>query len=100
MNLTPERHWVCPNCPQTSVTRRADVHTEFHHCAGLRGVYAPMTVDGIRCKVELVEREDYIGADSLVIHDDRGRAVMGVRTTRDDGEDFAVHCPTALVRLS
>ena len=43
-----------------------------------------------------VERADYIGRERGVRHDNRGRAVMAVRTERADGSnDTAVFAPTA-----
>jgi hypothetical protein len=56
-----------------------------------------MVPAGTRCKVEAVEREDYINGD-LVQVDGRGRPVMSVITTRDDGQDCTVYAPTALAR--
>jgi cephalosporin hydroxylase len=92
--LVPERHWACPNCPTTAVTRESRPHSQMHHCAGLAGLWAPMVSAGQRCKVEAEERADYVG-DELVRTDMNGRPVMAVRTTRDDGEDLAVYAPCA-----
>lgn len=91
--LTPQQRWECPNCVLQQVTRRSDVHTEFHHCAGLGGLWAPMVPAGTRCKAEVNEREDYIGGERVQLHD--GRPVMNVTVTRDDGTDCAVYAPTA-----
>jgi hypothetical protein len=71
----PEHRWSCPNCTTQSVTRKTGPHTEFHHCAGLAGLWAPMVEDGIKAKVEAVE---------------------SVVTTRDDGQDCAAYAATAL----
>jgi hypothetical protein len=92
--LTPEQHWSCPNCPQTSVTHEQAPHTRFHACHGLAGLTAPMVPDGTRCKIEAVERQDYIAGD-LVQLDGNGRPVMSVVTTRSDGQDCAVFAPCA-----
>lgn len=93
--LTPPEHrWECPNCPTTSVTRRPEPHTEFHHCAGLAGLCAPMVEAGVKAKVTMHEREDYAGKEILT-YDGNGRPVMNVVTTRDDGEDCAVYAPAA-----
>lgn len=94
--LTPEQRWECPNCTVASLTREARPHTRFHACAGLRGLTAPMVPAGTRCKVEAVERQDYVGRD-LVTLDGEGRPVMSVVTTRDDGQDCAVFAPCATV---
>jgi predicted RNA-binding Zn-ribbon protein involved in translation (DUF1610 family) len=92
--LTAERHWQCPNCSQTAVTRDARPHSRMHVCRGLRGLTAPMVPAGTRCKVEVSVREDYVGRE-LVQTDGEGRPVMAVVTTRDDGMDCAVLAPTA-----
>jgi hypothetical protein len=57
-----------------------------------------MVPDGLRCKVEAVEREDYVGKE-MVQTDGDGRPVMAVVTTRDDGNDVAVLAPCATARL-
>lgn len=95
VDLTPERHWVCPNCPTTAVTRLAQPHSQFHTCPGLRGLTAPLVPEGMDCKVEAVERGDYVGKE-LVTADGEGRPVMSVVTTRADGSnDCAVMAPCA-----
>lgn len=94
----PARHWACPNCDLTDVTRDPRAHTRMHPCAGLAGLTAPMVPAGTPCKVETVEREDYVGADHGRVRLHQGRPVMAVRTTRDDGTDVAVFAPTATAR--
>lgn len=86
--ITPVRHWMCPNCPLTEVTHEARPHTRFHACPGLRGLTAPMLPAGTRAKVEVVERQDYIGTE-------HAGPIMSVLTTRDDGQDVVVFAPTA-----
>lgn len=54
-----------------------------------------MVQAGVSCKVEAVERGDYVGAEKGVRFDADGKAIMAVRTTRDDGVDCAVFAPTA-----
>lgn len=93
----PEQHWVCPNCTAVDVTREAAPHSRFHSCRGLRGLTAPMVPDGVRCKVEAVERGDWVGKE-MVQTDGEGRPVMAVLTTRDDGTDLAVLAPCATAR--
>jgi hypothetical protein len=93
--LRPEHHWVCPNCTETRVTREARPHTPFHSCRGLRGLSAPLVPDGMDCKVETVERGDYVGRE-LVQTDGERRPVMSIVTTRADGSnDCAVLAPCA-----
>lgn len=93
--LRREQHWACPNCTDTSVTRESRPHTRFHPCRGLKGLTAPMVPAGTRCKVEAVERGDWVGKE-LVQTDGEGRPVMAVVTTRDDGQDCAVLAPCAV----
>lgn len=89
---------VCPNCdvreryagiapPGTSVGR-------FHACRGLKGLIGPLHPEGTACKVERIDRDDYVGQE-LVQHDGDGRPTMSVVTTRDDGMDCIVLAPTA-----
>lgn len=95
MILDAEQHWVCPNCPATARTVGAD--NRFHPCAGLAGLLAPMVLEGVRCRVRAVVREDYVGGED-VRYDGEGRPVAAVVTTREDGEDCVVYAPTAHVR--
>jgi hypothetical protein len=90
--LHPEHWWECPNCDHTDVTREAGPHSRFHACRGLKGLTAPMVPAGTRCKVEAVERQDWVG-DELVTCDGEGRPVMAVETTRDEGNDVVVFAP-------
>lgn len=95
VDLTPERHWVCPNCTATAVTKIAKPHTQFHACRGLKGLTAPLVPEGMDCKVETRERDDYVGRE-LVTADGEGRPVMSIVTTRADGSnDCAVLAPCA-----
>jgi hypothetical protein len=87
-----ERHWLCPNCDSVAVTR--DGATPMHLCRGLTGLLVPLVPEGVRCKVEAVEREDYVGSE-LVQTDGEGRPVMAAVTTRDEGMDTTVYAPTA-----
>lgn len=93
-----EQHWACPNCNLTEVTHESSPHTRFHACGGLKGLTAPMVPDGLKCKVEAVERGDYVGKE-VVQTDGEGRPIMAVVTTRDDGNDVAVLAPCAVARL-
>ena len=97
MILVAQHRWECPNCPATDVTHEAQPHTRFHTCRGLRGLTAPMVPAGTRCKVEALERQDYINGD-LVQTDGEGRPVMSVVTERDDGTDVAVLAPCATAK--
>lgn len=96
--LNSERRWVCPNCSLRDVTFEAQPHTRMHPCSGLKGLTAPMVPEGMDCKVEAVEREDYVGRED-VTYDGEGRPIMSVVTTREDGSnDVAVMAPCAYTR--
>lgn len=93
LHLAGHQRWSCPNCTVTAVT--VGQPNQFHECAGLKGLQAPMVIDGTDCKVEAREREDYVG-NEVVRLDGDGRPMMSVVTTRADGSnDAAVFAPTA-----
>lgn len=95
--LAVERRWECPNCPQTAVTRTAEVHTRFHTCRSggpTGGMWAPMIPAGARVGVRALERDDYVAGEDVQTNH-AGRPVMAIVTTRDDGEDRAVYAPCA-----
>jgi hypothetical protein len=92
------QRWECPNCDHTEVTTKTPKGAWFHACRGLKGLNAPMVLAGTSCKVEALEREDYIGRD-MVHTDGDGRPVMSVRTTRDEGTDLAVLAPCVNVKM-
>lgn len=93
--LDGEQRWTCPNCTSTARTRGAA--NRFHRCVGLAGLLAPMVLDGVRCAVRAVVREDYVGRED-VRYDGQGRPVMAVVTERDDGTDRVVYAPSARVK--
>ena len=98
MYLKRETRWVCPNCEFKDVTYEANVHTRFHGCRGLKGLTAPMVEEGVRCKVEAVERGDYVGKDNVQT-DGEGKPIMAIVTTRDNGQDCAVLAPCATANV-
>lgn len=95
--LRAEHRWECPNCVATKVTHEHRPHTPFHPCSGLAGLLTPFVPAGTRCKIEAVERGDYIGKE-LVQVDGHGRPVMNVTVTRDTGHDCAIYAPAATAR--
>lgn len=94
--LRPEHRWYCPTCPQTAVTHEAQPHTRYHTCTRgpAAGMTVPMVPAGTRCKVEAVERQDYVGGE-IIQTNAAGRPVMNVTVTRDDGQDCTVYAPCA-----
>ena len=98
VNLSTERRWVCPNCTHTDVTHDLPPNsTRMHDCRGMRLMSMPMVADGVRCKVELTEREDYVAGD-LVRTDAEGGVWMNSRVTMDETEHVFVYAATATVR--
>lgn len=88
--LRPVNRWYCPNCGLEQVTHEPRPHTRFHSCPKLRFLTAPMLPAGTRAKVELHEREDYIGREVVQLDPEQGRPVASIVTTRDDGQDAVV----------
>lgn len=86
------QHWYCPNCDAAARTTTGSL--PMHSCFGLHSLTIPLVRAGIKCKIEAVERQDYIGKE-LVQADAHGRPVMSVITTRDDGQDCTIFPPTA-----
>jgi hypothetical protein len=94
--LEPTHHWSCPNCHAEDVTHEARPHSRFHPCRAFAGLSMPL-VRG-KAKVELREREDYVGTEKVRLHE--GRPIMSIVTTRDDGQDCVVFAPTAYAGAS
>ncbi|WP_150187559.1 hypothetical protein [Streptomyces venezuelae] len=92
LHLSGEQRWSCPNCTTEAVTHGEP--NRFHNCPGLKGLTAPLVLDGTRCKVEAVEREDYVGDEDVRL-DGEGRPVISVVTTRDEGQDCVAFAATA-----
>lgn len=88
--------WSCPNCiVKAFLPPPKPGQTHLHTCPGLHGLTAPLLPPGVRAKVEIREREDYVGQETVRLHE--GRPVMSVVTTRDDGQDVIVFAPTASI---
>jgi hypothetical protein len=86
----PYEDWYCPNCLVTDRTLPlAPGQSQYHACAGLHGLNAPLLRAGVRAKVEAAEREDYLNGDHQQAGDD-GRVYMNVTVTRDEGTDVTV----------
>lgn len=101
--LDSTRRWQCPSCDATHVTKTPAVITPLHPCRGQKGLSVPYVevVKGTELRKNstrhvAVERGDYIGDESGVVHDGDRRAVMAVRTEREDGSyDCHVFAPVA-----
>lgn len=84
--------WECPQCP--AAARTVDDKIPMHRCRYGSGALTPLLRKGEHAKIEVVERQDYIGREKVFL-DHNGRPIMSVVTTRDDGQDCAVFAPTA-----
>jgi hypothetical protein len=88
-------YWICTLCGKREATMETQVHTRVHACMALGGLTVPMIDEKMNCKIEVNEREDYIGNEEVQVAN--GRPVMNLKTTRDDGEDIFVYAPTSKV---
>jgi hypothetical protein len=86
--------WYCPQCGAEASVDRI-VPNRFHPCPRLRGLETPMLRKGTAGEIRIVEREDYVGDELVQLDPERGRPVMAMVTTRDDGQDVRVYAPTA-----
>jgi len=92
------RGWYCPSCGLTDQTNDPRIAVPLHPCPKLRGLMAPMLAKGTAGKIELHEREDYIGDELVQLDPEQGRPVMSMVTTRDAGTDARIYVPTATAR--
>jgi hypothetical protein len=76
-----------------------DSKLPMHPCPKIAGLMTPLLKEGVRAKIEVVERPDYVGGE-LVQVDGNGRPIMSVVTTRDDGQDCTVFAPVATIDRS
>lgn len=90
----PVTDWWCPTCKAADRTRRAVAHTRMHVCSAAGGMTVPMVTAGIRGKLVMHEREDYVGNEDVQRADD-GRVFMSARVITDETEHLAVYAPTA-----
>jgi hypothetical protein len=91
------RDWYCPACGLTDQTREPRPHTQYHVCPKSRMLSIAMLPAGVRARIVVHEREDYVGNEQVRLAE--GRPVMSVETQRPDGSnDVAVFAPTATAR--
>jgi hypothetical protein len=96
----PFEEWHCPNgCGafdrQPALPPGA---SRFHPCSRLHGLNAPLVRAGTDCKVEAIERGDYLNGETQAMGDD-GKAYMAVTTVHSDGHtDLAVNAGLAQSR--
>ena len=92
------RHWLCPECKKSDVTNDNGVGTRYHVCPKMRGLSVPFVLAGVKAKLVLKEREDYVNGEMVRLDPERRRPVMSVTTVRDAGTDIVVFAPTATSR--
>lgn len=90
--------WYCPHRNCESCARTVDSKIPMHPCKGLAGLMAPLVREGEGAKVEVREREDYVGREIVQFSADN-RPVMSVVTTRDTGQDCTVYAPLACIDM-
>jgi hypothetical protein len=89
--------WECPACHyEERVSPPLPANAQrWHPCRALHMLKTPLVPAGTDCKVEALEREDYLGSEIVRTGDD-GKPYGGIRTERADGSnDFAAYAPLA-----
>lgn len=89
----PVQRWECSYCNTRATTKSQP--NRYHLCPGLKGVMAPMVLEGARggVLVRVKVREDYVGKETVTYNDD-GVPIMAVETLHADGSnDLAVMAP-------
>jgi len=89
------RRWRCVECGRTDVTNDDGTGARYHTCPKMRGLSVPFMLEGVKAKLVLHEREDYIGDEMVQLDPERHRPVMSIETVRDHGQDVIVFAPTA-----
>ena len=89
---TLHKDWVCARgCG--SHARTFDAKLPHHRCKAMGGLMVALVAAGSKAKVEVIERQDYVGRDIVDYTD--GRVIMSTVVTRDDGQDCTVYAPCA-----
>ena len=87
-----EKHWQCPSCSLTHVTKEYRPHVPMHSCRALKGILAPFVeVTGSElpknsARIRAVEREDYVGSE-ITTNNDEGTPISHVVTEYEDGSN-------------
>jgi len=96
--VTVAYSWYCPECGIEATVDQWQPN-RFHTCPKLRMLTAPLLRKGVAGRLTLNEREDYVGKETVRLDPERGRPVMNIVTTRDNGQDTVVFAPTATANL-
>lgn len=86
--------WYCPSCGLTERTR--PLPNRWHTCPRMKMMTIQLVRRGVNAKIELREREDYVGNERVQLLGEDKRPIMSVVTTRDEGQDVIVFAPTAV----
>lgn len=86
--------YACSACDSTVLLAPGVLDVPMHPCVGRGGMAVPYTPAGVRSKVELNTRQDYVGGED-VQRDDEGRVWMSVTVTTDEYEHVAAYAPCA-----
>jgi len=92
------RRWYCPECKLTSRTEDDGTGQRYHICRKLRGLSVPMVLEGVKARIVLREREDYVNGDAVQLDPERHRPVMSIDVVRENGNDSIVLAPTATAK--
>lgn len=84
--------WSCSRCNAAAYT--VDDSTPMHRCPATNGLLTPLVIAGTHAKIEVKEREDYVGTEVPQLDSD-GRPVMSIVVTRDKGQDCVIFPPAA-----
>ena len=94
--------WECPACRHSErINPPLPANAQrWHPCPKLHMLKTPMVIAGTDCKIEAIERQDYLGTEIQRTGDD-GKPYAAVRTDRADGSnDLAVYAPLAYARIA
>ena len=95
-----DTYWQCNSCGRQHIEpAQAEVTTPMHACGSLAGAWVPFVPANSNGRLRLVEREDYVGNDT-VSTDANGRVIMSAYVQRDDGEDCFILAPTTNLKFT
>lgn len=88
------QHWECQHSLCTAWATTYNTQVPHHPCRYTGGLLTPLVRVNSTDHIRLVEREDYIGGETVTAWHDR-TPVQAVQRVRDDGVDCSVFAPTA-----
>ncbi len=90
--------YSCSRCPVGALVADTAPGSPMHQCAGAGGMTVPLAPAGARSDVQMIAREDYVGAED-VQRDAAGQVRTGARVVTDETEHVVVYAPTAHASL-